>query len=612
MTKLKIGITGLFFVLMASACSLSLASDITPPPSMQTPNQEAQTTATSSAPILPPDVTNGKMIYEQKCIDCHGPKGMGDGTQAAQLPGPVAPIGDYQFAKSKSPLQWFNIISNGNIENFMPGFQSLNDRERWDVTAYVLSLSMNYDYDETLNTFKANCATCHEPGNNAGFDDYLDASTLANTTQEQIVEFIRQGHQPEMPAFGDQFDDQTISALAAYVRALGFRNFVSEANTNAQQTPVNELTPTPTSSNGESVEVGIPFTITGSVTNLVEIPSDLIVKLTAFDSMSVAFEEEMPVDENGTYRFDNLEAVEGRVYQLSTTIEGIQYTSEVLHAPQVDKNGEVSLSLPINTTSSDASALFVERLHVFFDFIVENKVQVVELFVITNPTDQTIVPEDSATPIIFYPLPEGATNLQFQQGSIGTRYVKTADGFGDLQPISANSSSQILFAYDMDYPNKLSLSLKMPMPVQAAVFMLPAGSLTIKSDQLVSDGNRNVQGMNIQTYSAADLPANAQLDLQISGKIKVSPAATDNSALSLVIGGSVLLIAIVVAIFWFSSSLKKKKMLSLVEGEADQDTLLDAIIALDDSYKNGGITESAYHSRRDELLAQIKKIRKED
>ena len=42
------------------------------------------------------------------------------------------------------------------------------------------------------------------------------------------------------------------------------------------------------------------------------------------------------------------------------------------------------------------------------------------------------------------------------------------------------------------------------------------------------------------------------------------------------------------------------------EEELSEDELLDAIIALDDQYKTGNISEEAYKERRAELKAQLR------
>ncbi len=124
-----------------TACGISLASDVTPPPNYRPPISQEPVVQATTSPLVPPNLLNGKVIYADKCVDCHGPSGKGDGAQADQLPVPVAPIGDPDFAKDARPSDWYQIITVGNLDKFMPGFTSLSDRERWDVAAYALSLS---------------------------------------------------------------------------------------------------------------------------------------------------------------------------------------------------------------------------------------------------------------------------------------------------------------------------------------------------------------------------------------------------------------------------------------------------------------------------------------
>jgi hypothetical protein len=45
-----------------------------------------------------------------------------------------------------------------------------------------------------------------------------------------------------------------------------------------------------------------------------------------------------------------------------------------------------------------------------------------------------------------------------------------------------------------------------------------------------------------------------------------------------------------------------------VENE-DEDTLLDAIVALDDVFRSGGLPEAAYRQRRTELKDRLKAIK---
>ncbi len=606
MKKIRLGLLFFVIIFLVSACSLRLSADVTPPPNYQPPIVQEPTIVETISPLIPPDVQNGFSIYQAKCIDCHGAGGMGDGEKSANLPVAAAPIGSFDFAQSKTQTEWYNIVMNGNIEKFMPGFQSLTDRERWDVTAYALTLSMDFQLDSIKTIYESNCVNCHAPGNETGIPDFLDSNVLADQSINQIATIIRDGNASGMPPFGERFDDATQNQLAGYVRSLGFRNF-QNPNTESQNSSV---APTQVMVATEIVPDNKIFTIKGNLVNIQEIPSDLKVTLTISEMTGVVAQEEVQVNQDGSYRFPNLELVEGRVYQVAATIDGVEYTSEILHSPEIDANGEVSLLLPITSTSTDASQIYAERMHVFFDFIGENTIQVVELYVIDNPGNNTIVPLSNTQPIIQYHLPAGAKNLQFEQGTFGTRFVETPDGFGDLQPIEANSSSQFLFAYELPFQKELALTFRLPMPVQAAVFMLPVNSVEIKSDQLMFDGNRSVQGMDILTYSASDLTNQDAVKLTLSGKIKITNASTENTNLSLVIGSVVFAGAVGITVLWINNKWKRMAVAVSLKESVDLDILLDAVITLDDSYKNGEIPEAAYRSRRSDLIAEIEQIQK--
>ena len=107
---------GLAAVLVLSACSLSLAGDVTPPPGYQTPVYENQTVLTGAGPAAQPNPANGQAIYEEKCLPCHGETGLGDGPQSTSLPNQVARIGAANVADLASPLEWYSTIMQGNSE----------------------------------------------------------------------------------------------------------------------------------------------------------------------------------------------------------------------------------------------------------------------------------------------------------------------------------------------------------------------------------------------------------------------------------------------------------------------------------------------------------------
>ena len=363
MKKIYILLIGLFSIILLSGCAVSLAADVTPPPDYQAPVEQEPILQETAAPILPPDISGGKIIYLEKCEPCHGEKGMGDGSQSSQLPVAAAPIGNKDFAKDKKPIDWFEIITNGNIENFMPGFQSLDDRERWNVTAYVLTLSSTYNESEIQKVFKENCESCHAIGNSAGISDFSDFGQLIDQSQNEIVGLIQNGNSVGMPSFQNVLSEEDIDSLAYYVRVLGYKYQNIGQNPNSTV----ELTPEKTNVNPETANTDSTlFSIKGSVKGIEKLPGDLTVTLNVYDTMNLVSQFEVKTDSDGSYIFNDIDLISGQVYQLVAVIDGIEYSSDVLHNPELDLKGEVELFINITTNTTDSSALVCRKIACIF------------------------------------------------------------------------------------------------------------------------------------------------------------------------------------------------------------------------------------------------------
>jgi mono/diheme cytochrome c family protein len=82
----------------------------------------------------------GKRIYEQRCLDCHGPEGRGDGVKAPSLsPRPGNLVSAAISAKSDKDL--LKIIANGRPHTAMPAWRDeLTEEEQREVLRYLRSL----------------------------------------------------------------------------------------------------------------------------------------------------------------------------------------------------------------------------------------------------------------------------------------------------------------------------------------------------------------------------------------------------------------------------------------------------------------------------------------
>ncbi len=139
----KVALIGLVLLVSLSACSVSINENGIPPAGVQTPLLSSTSTAVVNLPFVPPDPASGAAIFQNKCAPCHGTSGKGDGVQAGNLASAPPPIGTAELARQARPVDWFSIIDTGHLAKFMPSTSNtLTDRQRWDVVAYVLNLSM--------------------------------------------------------------------------------------------------------------------------------------------------------------------------------------------------------------------------------------------------------------------------------------------------------------------------------------------------------------------------------------------------------------------------------------------------------------------------------------
>ncbi len=639
-------ITLAFFL---TACNVSLAEDITPPPGYQPPAGQAQPVAVSGPvfPPVPPDPANGQPIYAEKCAPCHGELGLGDGPQGNELPNQPAPLGNANFARQKTPAEWYNIVTQGNLDAFMPPFNSLSDRERWDVVAYSFSLSMPQDrLDLGREVYEANCASCHGP---QGFGDGPDAAALdtplpdfsnpefmAETTIAGFYQVVSEGSS-SMPAFAGELSEDQRWSVSEYVRWLSFAagqagqvaaaplGGTAEATTlppKATQSPESSLTQPLTSTavmtgTVPGINMGV---VQGTVTNASggDVPEGVEVTLHGFDQMQMAATLTTTTGADGVYRFTGVEMPEGRAFLATLEYQGATYGSEIGRVQAGTE--QVDLPIVVYDTTTDRSVLVVDRLHLFFEFLDEQTVRVIELYIVSNTSTKTVVSPGEGEPTLEFSLPEGAVNLQFQDGALGDRYVQTNTGFGDTLAVRPGSGSyQVLFAYEMPYNRRLEISHPVQLPTNAVVVLVPEGSVKVDGEDLVDAGVRPVEGTEYRMYNSAGLAAGESVDLVVTGRpTGVGATLSTGSTSNLLVGVGALGVALVAAgVYLYRRSqrlgdeeewIDEQAPASMEGEEEDADTLMDAILALDDLYKAGELPEEAYLQRRAELKARLREL----
>ena len=626
-----------------SACGISLAQDVTPPPGYQPPVYEEPEVLTGVYPETAPNPAAGLEIYQEKCEACHGDTGLGDGVDSTALPVSVAIIGAPQVANLASPIEWFTIVTEGNIEQFMPPFSgSLDEQDVWDVLSYVYTFG---DAPEKAaagqEIFNDICAACHGVDGNSGINgaaDLTDGEDMVMMSIADIVQQVATGNGNQDHVFSTVLDEEQQEAVAYYVRSLVFplEGEVAEEAAEAEA-PTPEAVPTEAAAEDDaSAETDAEATeapeevaadedavegvgrVTGQIINGSggEVPEGLEVSLEAYQHFELVFELSASVDADGNFVFEDVPIEAEQIYLAVVELDGLFFPSEFYIAEE----GDTAIELPVTIYNSTASTedLSVSRLHVFFQFTSESTVQVIHQVTISNSGSEMVAPDDTNEPVLNFSVPEGAQNLIFQSGDIGSPYVETADGFGDPTTVlPGDSTYELLFAYEMPYSRSLEWQLPVDLPMDVAV-MFVQGDVDVDSSTMLASGTETLDTEVFQVFVANLVPAGETLDLEISGRVSAvsTGGSTENNWLVIGAGAVGVLLAAFGAWQFFrpveDDYFDDDEAYDAPEGELSSETLLDEIVALDAAYEAGELTEEEYQSQRKALKAALQTALKQE
>ena len=89
---------------------------------------------------MPANIAAAKEIYGNKCSDCHGEKGKGDGSEAMMYDPAPSDLTDAARMNKLSDGEIFYQISEGRKP--MPSFKKkLSEEQRWHLVLFVRSLT---------------------------------------------------------------------------------------------------------------------------------------------------------------------------------------------------------------------------------------------------------------------------------------------------------------------------------------------------------------------------------------------------------------------------------------------------------------------------------------
>jgi mono/diheme cytochrome c family protein len=609
-----------------TACNFTLAQDVTPPPDYVPPTPVA-----TLGPLFPaqaPSTENGALIFAEKCAACHGETGLGDGEQGIKLNVTVPAFGLPEIARPASPAQWYRVVTQGNIQRFMPPFVSLSDQERWDVVAYAMTLhTSEEEIAKGKELFETNCAGC-------SISFFQDQEKVAVLSGVELARIVKQGND-QVPAFGATLNDDEVWAVTAYLRTLSFDTApvvsapASSATPEAaMETPDSAETPStdgtepaPVTSEITTVAKTGFGTVSGSIENKTgtDLPSNLKVTLRGYDhgadpstGPQDVFSQESTISSDGSFVFENIELPLDRIFIAELTYDGVELQSDYA----IVKEGDTSLTLPpiiLYNKTEDISALIVDEARIFFEYGTD-AVQIFNVYSFRNPSDEMIVVKfNEQGEIPFVKSPEGSSGSTYEFMQDSEPFQQIENGFAI--PPSEDSYGLIAFA-SVPKAKEFEFSQEFVLPASAVTIFVPEG-ITIQSEKAADLGVQTMQDFNFHIYEIGSVAAGETLNFSASGTPKetdtasASAPATVTSNKNLLIGAGALGVVLILAGAWMY--LRDRTREEDATGEDQEDSefessedVMDAIIALDDLHRAKKISNEAYQKRRAELKEFLK------
>jgi mono/diheme cytochrome c family protein len=557
--------------------------------------QTAQASDQANSPLISPSKVDGATIFSQNCASCHTTEGQGEFKD-------ISPV----WLKTSTPKEAFNLISFGHEGQGMPAFTQLSTREIWNVVAYLFAQGLNdADLHSTSLIYQNLCLSCHgSEGQGDGtlavsraltMTDWQNQPLLPNYSDEQLFSIIRDGKGSEMNAFAVMLSEPQTENLSKVVRLLSIQEAM---NFSPQSTSLQD--------GGTEADVleqnqGF-FTVEGNAVNV----SGGLLDSSAEASLSIIANGQTIKKMNthlltsGFFRFILVPYSPEWNYVVTISHNGSTFNSSVIYGSEYSSAATAHLLLQVYDASTDINLLRGEQTHVMLEFNGDESVRVVEYVMISNHSSYVVVPQNETTPLLKFALPLAAQEVDLSN-STDAAYLKITDGgFGDWQSIAPGASHQVVFEYKLPFKGDDTLLFSFPVATTSVLVMVQDNSnqITCKGPQHLNQ--RSVEGGTLDIFSAVNLAAGNQLLLHCYNTSQMVPE---------IAGGAALLFGLLVVVLIVISKKKQNQLLKKEQDRKRQNTILDAIIVLDDSYKAGDLPKAAYEAKRAELVKQLEEER---
>lgn len=541
-------------------------------------------------PVSAPDLALGARVYADRCVQCHGVEGGGDGTLIGNAPNQIANV-PLSFLESinaadKTPLEWYQVITNGRIDKLMPPWKdALTDEERWAVAFYIYSLH----YSE---------------GAASRGDEIVSAYKAVTFTLPSIAEMVKLTDSELVETAGlslPEIADNQRQYIAAYLRnrfTLN-SNFVDEAGGQSGTTDSTPLA----SERGNGVVSG--QVVNGTADGIV--PKDIIVELYTIDQNGTRIIAEATINVDGRYQISNVNLQSMQNYVVTAKYKGHIFSSE-LKTGDPDLN---TLDLPINIYElTDDIAVIKIAGWVWRVRVDENIAYITQVIRIINDSDRAFTSENIINngqyETIKIDIPP---NADIQTNDMSNRYLISDDERTVIDTVSVLPEKDhiIQIAYRMLLPDAAQIEQSTNYTFDGpARLLIEQNKVEVSSDQLLPLGTEVLDNSTYTSYGAnIELNPEDSIYFKLRNLTPGSSTIDENRLRPLLLITSGAIIVIITGLLYRKSMHIPQTDLTLGGQNMLINGLIRQIAELDHQWTDGKISEAMYHQRRNRLKVRL-------
>ena len=530
-----------------------------------------------------PNLAKGALIFAENCIECHGDSGDGKGklVSAGSVTAPPD-MTDLALTAAKSPLAFYEIISDGKIENLMPPWRNaLNEQERWDVALYTYTLA----YDDALlsvgeRIWEEQCVGCELPN-----------------LIPPVFSDIDYGIDLNRGRFASSLNPEALEAAVAYARMRSLETGEVAVEYDA----------------GQAVALG---RFTGRVQHGSEggtVPEGALVQL-QYGNPEIGFTyAETTAAADSSFAFENVPLTDEFIYVVGAVYKGRVFTRRVVAGNPA--NSAYDQTITVYDVSNDPFVISIARIDIFLNPVnLEQQgsgLHVTQSVTYRNSSDRIFTSgrgfDDGREASLLLQFPADARILSDDDSG---RYViiedveRVPDSLIDTLPVPPGDTHDITVEYFLPYGDKLQFEQAFNNLVDAELtIMLPAG-MDLSGNNLALAPDQGTD--NLKVYSGK---LKLERDPQLSFAIAGDPYPTSSDDGRVITSDSLLpaLLAIAAAVV---AALGGITLWRRRGPDPDQriDDLARQIAQLDDEHDRGQINHDVYHHRRRDLKAQLAQL----